>query len=194
MKIPALAVLAVVGVALTGCVQVTVLPGASTGPSSSPSSSPSDSPSPTPDPLVIPATCDALVPLSVVQAQFTAAFVTLPITLTDGDPVAQDFLARGGLVCAWGIPNSGGWVSLYVAERATATDADLVGQWQAAGYTECLPFLDACYSEEESTEVGQLWSAHVLVDGFEMRAMTSAGSLDQLLVMARAAATSMGYV
>lgn len=197
MKIRVLAVSAVLGIVLTGCVQVTVLPGASSEPSSSPSSSPSVSPSSTPDALVlvIPGSCDNLVALSVVHAQFATSFEPLPLMVVDGDPVAQDFVARGGLTCAWGIPNSdAGFVSVFVAERATASDADLVGQWQAAGYSECPPFLDACYSEVEINEIGQYWTAHVLVEGFEIRVMAASTSLDPLLVMARAAATSMGYV
>lgn len=197
MKIRARAGLATLAVALTGCAPGPAGPSASPGPSSSASSSPSATPSATPDAaaLVIPGDCESLIPITVVHAQFASSFESIPSTLMSGDPVAQDFLARGGLTCVWGIPNSdAGFVSVFVADRGAGTDDVLVGQWQAAGLSECPPFLDACYYEQVLDDVGEYWNIHVLVEGFEMRLQGTTSSLDPLLGMARAASTSMGYV
>ncbi|GAA3741940.1 hypothetical protein GCM10022239_16940 [Leifsonia bigeumensis] len=193
--LPTVAFLALLAIPLSGCAPEPVVP--STSPSPGVSSSPSPTPSETPDAasLVIPDTCDGLVSLDVVQAQFSSGFDPLPSSLTDSDPVAHDFAARGGLMCVWGIPNSdAGFLSVYVAARGPATDALQVTQWQAAGFSECPPFLDECYYEHTVDEIGEFWTVHILVEGFELRVQATATSLDPMLNIARAASTSMGYV
>lgn len=85
-------------------------------------------------------------------------------------------------------------MTVYVAERATATDQQQVDAWIAAGYVDCAPFLDACYYEDVLNELGEYWIVHALVEGYEMRVHATSTALDPLLVVARAAATSMGHV
>ncbi len=192
MKIRALAVLAALAISLTGCRPGPEAPSAGPEPSTEASASPSASPALV---IAIPGSCEELVPIGVVHEQFAPDFESIPATLVDGGPVAQDFRSRGGLTCVWGIPNSdAGFVSLFVAERATATDAEQVGLWQVEGYPECPPFLDACHYEQVVDDFGEYWNAFILVEGFELRLQATTSSLDPMLVVARAASTSMGYV
>lgn len=197
MKLRVVVVLAIAAVTLSGCVPEPVTPTSS--PSSSPSISraPSSTPSSTPESegLVIPDDCNDLVALEVVHTQFSSAFESIFITANDGDPDAQDFAARNGLTCLWGIPNSdAGFLTVFVAERDPATDVLQVAEWQGAGYIEGPDFLDACWYEQDLNEIGEVWTAHVLVEGFELRINATSTALDPLLVVAREAATNMGYI
>lgn len=192
------AILAALAIPLSGCAPEPVVPSPSvSSPSPSVSSSPSATPSETPEAssLVIPDDCDEMVPISVVHDQFSPDFEPIFITANDGDPAAQDFAARNGLTCLWGIPNSdAGFLTVFVAERDGDSDSVQVAEWQGAGYTECPPFLDECYYEDQVDEIGEVWTAHILVEGFELRVQATAVSLDPLLIIARSAATNMGYV
>lgn len=182
---------------LTGCVPTPEPPPeGSPGPSvTAPTPSPTVSASPAAPALKLPGSCAELVPLATVHAEFAPSFESIDLLPGWGGPVAQDFASRGGLVCVWGIPNSdAGALNLYVAERATATDEQQVDTWRSAGYSECPPFLDACYYQFESNEVGEFWTVHVLVEGYEMSIQATAETINPLLVAARAAATTMGYV
>lgn len=182
--------------ALAGCAaepadapEVSPSPAASTP---APSASPSESVAPA---LRIPGTCEDLVPLATIHSQFAASFE--PIAYSPGveDPDATSFVARGGLTCLWGIPNSdAGAVTVFAARRSTATDEQQVQSWRSAGYSECPPFLDACFYADTTDEIGEYWTVHALVGGIELRVQATSTSLDPLLVVARAAATSMGYV
>ncbi|MCC6270399.1 MAG: hypothetical protein IT190_03905 [Microbacteriaceae bacterium] len=189
--LPVLLVLAV-----SGCGSA---PAPSSGPEPSPSSSepaPSATPaaSPAVDELVLPGDCVSLVPTAVIQNEFGPNWVPISYTPHAEDVVGQDFVARGGLVCLWGIPSSGAGVTVYVAERATATDLEQVTEWVSDGLMDCSPFLDACFSKITETEMGTMAEVHVLVEGFEMRVQSSASSIDPLLVFAHEAATNMGYI
>lgn len=195
MKSRVFAILAVLVIPLTGCAPEPAGPSSSPGPVVSSSPSPSASKTPEASPLVIPDSCEDLVPIGVVHEQFFSGFEPIFMTANDGDPMAQDFAARNGLTCLWGIPNSdAGFLTVFVAERDTETDSLQVAEWQGAGYTECPPFLDACYYEDVVDEVGEVWTAHILVEGFEMRIQATSVSLDPLLVVARSASTNMGHV
>jgi hypothetical protein len=183
--------------ALAGCVPAPApSPEESPTPSVvSPAPSATASESPAAPALEIPSNCADLVPLATIRAQFASSFE--PIAFTPGwiSPTTQDFIDRGGLVCLWGIPQSdAGALTAYVAERATATDEQQIDAWQAAGYLECPPFLDACFYESETFEFGEFWTVHTLVEGFEMNIQAISMSIDPLLVIARAMATSMGYL
>lgn len=196
MKTPAILVPAVLILLLAGCAPEPVAPTSSMTPN--PSVTATGTPKPTETPaastLTIPDDCSELVPLSIVKEQFDPGFQSIFITANDGDPAAQDFASRNGLTCLWGIPNSdAGFLKVYVAERDSATDKEQVAEWKTAGYKECPKFLDACFVEEEMNEIGHVWTAHVLVDGFEMHIHATAASLDPLLVVARSAASNMGY-
>ena len=197
MRVRALIIPALVVAMLAGCTPQTPAPSASPSTSPSPGSSaqtPSTAPTaaPTQAAVALPGSCDALVPLAVVQREFSPRFETIVIDASYGDPVAQDFMARGGITCLWGIPQSGAGYTMYAAERATSTDAAQVAQWTAAGFTQCSEF-DACYYELASSEEGDFYTLHALVGGFELRAFSSAGGPDALMGVAIAAATSMGY-
>lgn len=145
------------------------------------------------DELVLPGDCASLVPTAVIQNEFGPNWVAINYAPHAEDFAGQDFVARGGLVCLWGIPNSGAGVTVYVAERATATDLEQVTEWVSEGLMDCSPFLDACFSKITETEVDTMVEVHVLVEGFEMRIQGSASSIDPLLVFAQEAATNMGY-
>ncbi|MBX3104654.1 MAG: hypothetical protein KF867_06735 [Cryobacterium sp.] len=188
-------------IVLTACTPVLPVlpPGASTStPSPSSASTPSVSATPTAEPIVLalPADCFGLVPISVIHEQFWPNFEAIPIGPGGFGPEADAFAARGGITCLWGIPQSdAGGVTVFIAP-IDATPAAKVSSWQSAGYTECPPFLDACYYEQVYFEEvgGTYTTGHILVEGFEMRIEGSTESLDAILNVARAAATSMGYV
>ncbi|MCC7127438.1 MAG: hypothetical protein IT192_01295 [Microbacteriaceae bacterium] len=180
--------------ALAGCTPAAPPTGPAASPSGDSSPSASADPSPSPAALQLPASCDALVPLATIREQLGSAFVAQPLDLSTADPEATDFAERGGLTCLWVIPNSGGGVMVFVAERAAPSDEYLTNQWTDLGMSECPPFLDACYWQDDSGETGGYYTVRTLVEGFEMRISGSAGSIDPLMVIARAAATSLGYV
>lgn len=197
MKFRAVAVPIALLLALSGCVPDPAPVATSPSPSPSVSASPSALPStsPTGIQLVLPDSCDLLVPIEVIHTQFYSGFEPIFLIADQADEAAQSFSARNGLTCLWGIPNSdAGFVTVYAAVRETATDQQQVAAWQAAGFTECPPFLDACYYEDVTNEIGEVWTVHALVEGYELRIQASSVALDPLLVVARAAATGMGYV
>lgn len=201
MKIRAVVLPVTIALLLTGCAPEPLTPAPSPSVSepspeatTDPTTSPTSSPSPTEVSLALPADCPSLVPLATIKSEFSPSFVHIVTGPDYGGPDAQDFAARGGLTCTWGIPQSGSSAAVYAAERATATDAEQVAAWVAAGYSECLPFLDACYHEEVSADFGEYRTLFVLVGGFELRVQASTGSVDPLMTVARAAATSIGYI
>ncbi|MEO6941453.1 MAG: hypothetical protein ABI238_07565 [Terrimesophilobacter sp.] len=197
MKLRAVVVPLAVVFALAGCV-----PEAAHAPISSPSPSasviiPSASPNPsaTVSPLTLPEDCSVLVSLTTIHTQFSSGFVPIYLAADLGDDTIQSFASRNGLTCLWGIPNSdAGYVKVFAAVRATATDDLQIAAWRSAGYLECPPFLDACFYEDVTNEIGEVWTVHALVEGFELRVEATSVSLDPLLAVARDAATSMGYV
>ena len=195
MKLRAVVVSLAVVVALAGCA-----PEAAPAPSTSPSASvtvPSASPSasPTVKSLTLPEDCSVLVPLTTIHTEFYSGFVPIYLAADLGDDTIQSFASRNGLTCLWGIPNSdAGYVKVFAAVRATATDDQQIALWSSAGYSECPPFLDACFYEDVKNEIGEVWTVHALVEGFELRIEATSVTLDPLLVVARDAATSMGYI
>ncbi|MBX3092146.1 MAG: hypothetical protein KF801_06515 [Cryobacterium sp.] len=196
MKFRAIVVPASIALALSlaGCAPEPLAP--SPSPSASiPAPSETPSASPTGIQLTLPDDCDVLVPLPVIQAQFASNFESIFMIADNGGPDAQSFAARGGLTCLWGIPNSdAGFVTVFAAQRLTDTDAEQVATWQADGDKECPPFMDACYFDDSHNEIGEVWTVHVLVEGFELEIQATSSSIDPLLVVAREAATNMGYI
>ncbi len=194
MKFRAAVVPLAVVLAISGCVPQADEPARSPSPAA-PTPSESVSESPAALELRLPGSCDALVPLATIRAQFEVSFEPIALHSLSEYEGAQDFAARGGITCLWGIPNSdGGTVTAFAAARATDTDEQQVDAWRSAGLSECPPFLDACFFEQVVFEEGEYWTAHVLVKGIELWIQGSSRSLDPLLVVARAVATSMGYV
>ncbi len=179
--------------ALAGCTPAAPPADPPAGPGDSSPSKPAD-PSTDPAALKLPTSCDALVPLATIREQLGDAFVAQALDLSTADPEATDFAERGGLTCLWVIPNSGAGLMVFVAERAAPSDEFLTNQWTDLGMTECPPFLDACYWQDDSGETGGYYTVRTLVEGFEMRISGSADGIDPLMVIARAAATSLGYV
>ena len=181
--------------ALSGCGPAGETPGTSPQPAD-PGPSTSASPSETPDTpaLVLPETCDSLVPIAWIRSAFGGSFQNIPYDASSGDPTAADFAARGGLACLWGIPNSDAGVTLFVAERATPTDETQVAEWEAAGYQLGPDFLDACWFEQVSSEIGEMVTVHALVEGYELRAQGPGVEIDPYLSLIRQATDSMGYV
>ena len=195
MKFRALILPAVMMVALAGCAPE---PAAPANPSSSPSqpappATTSPTPTPTVDPISLPADCEALVPTSTVHREFSPQFDPVAFVPHPEDEIGQSFAERDGLICTWTIPRSEAFVAVYAAESAAASDAAQIADWRSAGFTECPGILDACFSEDFETMVGQMSIVYALADGYEIQARTSAGSIDSLLVLAQEAATNMGY-
>lgn len=158
-----------------------------------PASSPTPEPSPSVAAVSLPADCASLVRTSVIQAEFGPSFV--PIVLpSPGSLEAQSFQDRGGLTCLWGIPQSGAAMTVFAASRATATDAEQENAWRAAGYSECPPFLDACFFDVIDSEMGEYSTVHVLVAGFELEISGATEGIDPLLIIAREASNNMGYL
>ncbi len=195
MKLHAIVIPAVLIFALAGCAPE---PGAS--PPLAPSASPTATPSPTSTPspsgtsLVLPFGCDELVPTDVIHTQFSSSFESIYFAADLGDDAAQSFASRLGLTCLWGIPQSdAGFVKVFAAERDTDTDEQQVAIWRSAGYTDCSPFLDACYVEDVLEEGGEVWTVHALVGGFELRVFATSTSIEPLLATAREAAKNMGH-
>ena len=183
--------LAVAGVMLVGCTGASE-PDESTSPSPTDSAEPTSTPSSTPLELAIPASCDELVELEVVQEQYGPDYVAIDID--PAHPVAVEYQGRGGLACQWGIPNSDAGVTLGVAPRATATAADQVAAWESEGYVKGPDFLDETWVLSEDTVLGPLITAGVLVEGYELQVTANGTSVDPLLALARNATDNMGYV
>jgi hypothetical protein len=160
-----------------------------------PSPSVEPSASPTSSSLVLPESCDALVPIEVIHTQFAPSFESIFLIADSADEAAQTFAARNGITCLWGIPNSdAGFVTVYAAVRGTDTDEEQADIWRGSGFEECPPFLDACFYEDVADEIGEVWTVHALVDGYELRVQATSTSLDPLLVVAREATDNMGYL
>ena len=185
----------IAALALAGCAPAGETPGAS-APAVDPGPSTSVSPSETPgtSELVLPETCDGLVPIAWIRTAFGGSFESIPYDASSGDPTAADFAARGGLACVWGIPNSDAGITLFVAERATPTDEAQVAEWQAAGYQLGPDFLDACWLEQVSSEIGEMVTVHALARGYELRAQGLGEQVDPYLSHIRQATDSMGYL
>lgn len=197
MKLRAVVVPVAIVFVLASCAPEPLIPAPSPSASESapaPEASPTPTPTPTEPALALPGDCTSLVPLATIRSEVSPNFVHIVTGPGYGGPDAQDFAARGGLTCTWGIPQSGAAATVFAAERATATDAEQVAAWVAAGYSECLPFLDACYYEEVSNDYGEYKTVFALVGGFELQVQSPSASVDSLMTVARAAATSMGYV
>ncbi|WP_168627032.1 hypothetical protein [Cryobacterium sp. BB307] len=184
--------MAVAGMILTGCTGVTEPGATTTTPSPTEAEEPTSVPSPTVRELELPESCDELVDLDVVQQQYGADYVAIDID--PAHPTAVEFQGRGGLACQWGIPNSDAGVTLGVATRATATDAEQVAAWESEGYAEGPDFLDETWVLSEETVLGPMITAGVLVEGYELHLTANGTSVDPLLVLARNATENMGYV
>lgn len=195
MKLRYLSLLALIALPLSGCITINV-PTPPVSESPTPSDTPVASPGPTGPPvLTLPASCTDLVPLSLVREQFWPSFEYIPVEPGWGGPEVAEYQERGGLVCLWGIPQSdAGSVWVFVAPLYDPMSSKLA-EWQAAGLSECPPFLDGCYWEQvDYEEYGVFSEVHAVVSGFELRVQGMSESIDPLMVVARAAATSMGYV
>lgn len=180
---------------LTGCGGGAPEPAPSSSPVDEPSSTPSEAPSEGPRVLTIPGSCDELVSIDDIHSIFGPAFVPIPYERGTGDPELDAFVDRGGISCIWGIPDSdAGAFALSAAPRATADDATQIAAWVAEGLSECPAFLDACFYEGIEDQVGTYHRAHVLVEGFELRAFATTTALDPLLQGIRAATDSMGHL
>lgn len=179
--------------ALTGCT-----PEEPSEPSSEATSSPTAVPTSTPsaEPVVvaIPETCEELVPISWIHAQYGSDIEAIPITEGLGSGDVEEYRSRGGLACMWGLPASEFGVTVFVAPRATATDAEQIAQWEAAGYTLGPDFLDATYYEHIVDDFGEHMTVWTLVEGFELKSQTPSSSVDPLLIILREATENMGYV
>lgn len=185
--------MAIAGMVLVGCVDVSE-PDPTITASPSASAEPTSGPSPAAQELEIPESCGELVDLDVVKEQYGPDYVAIDID--PAHPVAVEFQGRGGLglACQWGIPNSDAGVTLGVAPRATATDAEQVATWESAGYVKGPDFLDETWVLSEDTVLGPLITAGVLVEGYELQVTANGTSVDPLLVLARNATDNMGYV
>lgn len=194
LKIRNFIVPAVLMMALVGCASEAETSDA-TSSAGADDSSPSATPTPdaTVAPVTLPGDCESLVPLAVVHAEFSADFNPVAYTAHPEDLVGQSFADRNGLNCIWAIPRSEGFVSVRAAERETVSDDAQITAWSGAGFTECTSSLDGCFSSEEETMVSIVHTVYALAGGFELRATTSAGSANQLLVVVTEAATNMGY-
>ena len=191
----------VLGVAVASFALVGCSPGS--GPEPEPSAEPSivaptgAPPSTPPLDLVevsIPPSCGELVPIDWVHAQYGADIVEIPITDGMGSEDVTEFRDRGGLACMWGLPASEFGITVYVAPRATSSDAEQVALWEAAGYSLGPDFLDATYFEHIVDDFGDHMTVWTLVEGFELKAHSPVSSVDPLLIILREAAENMGYV
>src|SRR5690606_18277627 len=129
-----------------------------------------------------------------MHATYGPDFVPIPITDGMGSEDIEEYIARGGLACMWGLPASEYGVTVFVAPRATATDEAQIALWEAAGYTLGPDFLDATYYELIVDDFGHHMSVWTLVEGFELKAHTTADTPDPLLIVLREATENMGYV
>lgn len=192
--LPLVVVAAIASLVLVGCSpsEPTEGPEPTAAPTSTPE--PTTAPSPTADAVSIPETCEQLIPIEWMQSQYGADFEAIPITEGMGSADVEDFRLRGGLACMWGLPASEYGITVFVAPRATATDADQVAQWEAAGYTLGPDFLDATYYELVVDDFGNHMTVWSLVEGFELKAHSPIDTVDPLLVVLREATENMGYV
>lgn len=165
-------------------------------PTASSTSEPTTSPSATAEPVAvsIPDTCGELVPIEWIHAQYGSDFEEIPITSGMGSEDVEEFRSRGGLACMWGLPASEFGVTIFVAPRATSSDAEQVAQWEAAGYTLGPDFLDATYYEHIVDDFGDHMTVWTLVEGFELKAQAGIPEVDPLLIILREATENMGYV
>lgn len=163
-------------------------------PTSTPSSTPTASPTASPVVVAIPDSCDDLIPLSWVHSQYGTDFEAIPITDGMGSEDVENFRARGGLACMWGLPASEFGITVFVAPRATSTDAEQVALWQSAGYSLGPDFLDATYYEHIVDDFGHHMSVWTLVEGFELKAQSPIDTVDPILIILREATENMGYV
>lgn len=186
---------AVSSFALAGC-SPSEPAGPSPEPSSSPTAAPTSSPSPTAGPAAvsIPDSCGELVPIEWIHAQYGNDFEEIPITSGMGSADVEDFRSRGGLACMWGLPASEFGVTIFVAPRATSSDAEQVAEWEAAGYTLGPDFLDATYYQHAVDDFGDHMTVWTLVEGFELKAQAGISTVDPLLIILREATENMGYV
>lgn len=187
---------AVASFALAGCspgvpAEPTVEPSASAPVSSS---EPSESPTAEPAGVSIPDSCGELVPIGWVHGQYGPDFEEIPIADGMGSEDVTQFRDRGGLACMWGLPASEYGITVFVAPRATATDADQVELWEAAGYSLGPDFLDATYFEHVVDDFGDHMTVWTLVEGFELKAHAPVSTVDPLLIILREATENMGYV
>lgn len=195
-----LTLLAIAALALSGCApgegappESESSPGTSSAPSTERTEKPDDGDEGEPASLVLPDNCSELVPIEWFQTELDSSFQEIPHDPSGGDPIAAEFTARGGLACLWGIPQSDAGVWLVVAERAAASDAELVDEWRSAGLQECPPFLDACWFDAEETMLGDYVTVHALVEGYELRAEGFGDQPDPYMSLMRQATDSMGY-
>ena len=180
-------------VALAGCGTPQAPTSTPTGGASEPTPGTTPTPSPSVNTVALPSECDSLVRTSVVREQFGENFELIALP-SPSSPDAQVFADRGGLTCLWGIPQSEASITVFAAQRATGTDEEQVKLWQAAGYSECPPFLDACFVDVVNNELGEYRTVHVLVAGFELQVQAGTDGIDPLLIIAREAANNMGYL
>src|SRR5690606_26288253 len=131
---------------------------------------PSSPPTVEPDVVAIPDTCEELVPIEWVHAQYGSDFEAIPITDGLGSGDVEDFRSRGGLACMWGLPASEFGVTVFVAPRATSTDAEQIAIWETAGYRPGPDFPDATYYEHVVGGCADHMTVWTLVEGFAPRA------------------------
>lgn len=198
MKIRIFPLIAILVLPLAGCVTINLpdLDDKSLDKTSEPTEAPvSSSPEPSAElTLTLPTQCVELVPLSVIQTQFSTSFVSIDIPPTWGGEHAIDFRDRGGTICLWGLPSSdAAGVTVYVAALDDTADAKIAG-WRSAGMMECPPFLDGClWEKEDFPDFGTFSTMHAILKGYEMEIAGPTVTLDPLLEVGRAVASSMGY-
>lgn len=193
------AVALVLSVAVASFAMVGCSPGVPVEPSPEPSIvAPTGAPPSTPPlelvEVSIPPSCGALIPIEWVHGEYGPDFEEIPIADGMGSEDVTQFRDRGGLACMWGLPASEYGITVFVAPRATATDADQVALWEAAGYSLGPDFLDATYYEHVVDDFGDHMTVWTLVEGFELKAHSPASSVDPLLIILREATENMGYV
>lgn len=185
---------ALVSLLLVGCSPSE--PSTTPEPTSAPTSmtEPTTTPTPSVAAVSIPETCEELIPIDWIHSQYGSDFEAIPITDGMGSADVEDFRLRGGLACMWGLPASEYGITVFVAPRATATDADQIAAWEAAGYSLGPDFLDATYYELVVDDFGDHMTVWTLVEGFELKAHAPVSTVDPLLVVLREATENMGYV
>lgn len=193
----AVSVLVGVGLAslvLVGCTPAELTEPPAETPTSTPTVEPSATPTVSPVVVSIPDSCDELIPIDWVHSQYGTDFEAIPITDGIGSGDVEEFRARGGLACMWGLPASEYGITVFVAPRATATDAEQVALWEAAGHSAGPDFLDATYYEHIVDDFGHHMSVWALVEGFELKAQSPIETIDPMLIVLREATENMGYV
>jgi hypothetical protein len=167
---------AVAVVLLTGCGPVT--PSASPDPSETLSASATPTPTPTPEPaaLVIPE-CDSLVPLALAKSlfadntEFIGEFDPAQFAIEDVPAVAPAVAdATQTRYCGWGVPQSDGVFTLFVAEISAADRASLEAALPPAGFSVVTMGTVTTYEFERDTDYGYfadtlLFTGDVLIVG-----------------------------